>query len=97
MEIALKVIALILLVVAFVAAYYTGKAELTVDQMFRQPEIRWGFWGSYGCWLIADLLGPEYTIVYVIVKLLIYMGIWILLVIVQAVGLRRKQTQRDNE
>ena len=77
------------------AAYYTGKAELTVSQMFRQPEIKWGYWGSYGCWLVSDFFGPDYSVIYILVRLLVYLGIAVLLVIIQAVGLRRKQIQRD--
>lgn len=88
--------AAILVTIAFVSAYYTGKAELTVKQMLTQREVLWSFWGSYLCWNIPGIFDPSLSHLRVIVTILLFIGAWTILIpLVHNLGLRRKQAQRD--
>lgn len=87
--------AIVLLGIAFVCAYYTGKAELTVNQMLRQREVEWSFWGAYICWALASFSEPAYSYGDIIIRFVTIIVLWLLLIPVHTAGVRRKQAQRD--
>ena len=96
MSIFLLVAAIALLIVAFVSAYYMGKAELSVSQMLRQREVIWSYFGAYGLWWLRDIIEiPDYSPGYVIFRFFVFVAFGGLLVFVHDRGVRQKQKQRD--
>ena len=95
MSFLLLIAAAILLAGAFVSAYFTGKAELTVSQMLVQREVAWCYFGSYGLWWLYDLQNTAYSFGYVVFKFFVFVGLGSLLIPIHNRGKRRKQTQRE--
>lgn len=92
----LTVVAGILFAAAFVFAFYTGKAELSVGRMFAQYEVVLCFWGSYICSNISDLLEGNSSYGEIFIKILFYICTWgFLMPLVHSIGVRRKQKQRE--